>query len=1325
MIVDLYMLEGYAMTSKAFSRKLILLMLLISTLMTGFEYTMGEETGLPGGYTEIYYSYSDGATEAKCTNAFLYSDTMLYGNAGKLSGDIAKMSVALSMAAYDRDEVEYILKEKMGYTIQDDGSSYNREMTVFDCDHVAYTIASKKVGERVLYCVPVRGTAGNVEWFSNLCNMGASDTHEGFEAAAKEVLAELEYILNKDGVDASNTIVLLTGHSRGAAVANLVAGWMTERKLLPASQIFGYTFACPMVSKSVSKYSNINNFNNNGDLISKIPLPEWNYDSYGKTDGWSFRSDEMAALHFKEDTGSEYCAVDSADGFVSALKVLVPDIQSYYKAEQQLLLHLVANYMSGWKVSMEDMVLHAGYIAHEDILKRIAEETGLLPLIWGLEGVITVYQGFCGWLEEILSSDGMTPEEFSDFLIRNKEGIEEIEAAVGYRVQSMASFALAQTTLAKRIEEVEKIVEIAVAAKELISDADGNPLTNITHGHTQAGYLAAINSRFFGYRGQAGREGAVVTVPESCASIGIECFKDSEIDTVILPDTLRAVGTEAFADLSEMAVALPAGIEYAGDKAFYNCAKMTADDLQKLRQVKERAFYGCPGIKKMTIVHDAETLGTEAFYGCSGLTEVTIPVELSDYDSFDQACSNVEAIHYTMGSTGIMDGMVWFVENTTLEYYSREKLKSIDFESGILEIGSRRFEKCAVLEQADLPDTLVKIDDHAFDGCSALKIVFPETLKNIGGVAFNDCIGIETLIIPKGVEAVGDGAFYGCSGLKELTIPIELSHQYAFDAACSNVNTIHYTKGSTGIMEDRVYFAYQNGIEFHSRRALKNIDFEEGITHIGSYTFGCNENTKGALESVRLPSTLESIGGRAFNSQPALADLMLPDGLIRLDSGCFADCGLTSVAIPDTVESIPENCFAGCTRLKQVSLPARLKQIGECAFLNCESLESLVIPDTVKQISDQALGGCTSLRKLTIPVEVCTNTIANEKTCNVQSIRYTANDSGIMPDRNFNGYYPHSLEYFSRGTLSSVEFAEGVTHIASFAFGLDFDLETEPGVLTEVILPETLQSIGWAAFKGQYSLSELNLPSTVREIGYGCFAETGLSKVVFNGAAPSLGENCFEAVTANAYYPAGANGWEKAIAQSYGGNITWISGEYPVSLSDNMVRLFIIGQDGFGHFARKDFSINVAPAYRDLPLNCTISDPSIVQLADDELAALKEGTAWITVTGGDGYTVRCKVEVEEISAVMMLPASLAMIDESAFESVIKAEMIVLPDTPFVLEERAFNNCEGLKAVFIHSSDAEIKGGAFDGCADITIFCEADSTAESFAKEKKIRYEILP
>lgn len=129
----------------------------------------------------------------------------------------------------------------------------------------------------------IRGTKDE-EWYSNF-NIGDSVEHAGFSKAADLVMKNSQEYISRHGLNKADTEVFLTGHSRGAAVANITAARLIDSKAY--ENISAYTFACPNTTRSGSAadaaYSSIVNIINPQDFICYIPLPKWGYTRYGRT----------------------------------------------------------------------------------------------------------------------------------------------------------------------------------------------------------------------------------------------------------------------------------------------------------------------------------------------------------------------------------------------------------------------------------------------------------------------------------------------------------------------------------------------------------------------------------------------------------------------------------------------------------------------------------------------------------------------------------------------------------------------------------------------------------------------------------------------------------------------------------------------------------------------------------------------------------------------------------------------------------------------------------------------------------------------------------
>lgn len=172
-------------------------------------------------------------------------------------------------------------------------------------DVAAYTFASKQLvsnstmsaegtAPETLIFVGVRGSYG-VEWISNfnLFDTASENVdHRGFKTAEQEIAEALERYTTEIGADPNHTRIVITGHSRGGSIANLLAADLASREdglgsLAHADRIYAYTFAAPCSTRSnegdSEAYAGIYNIVNPSDLVPQMPFAAWGYSRYGTT----------------------------------------------------------------------------------------------------------------------------------------------------------------------------------------------------------------------------------------------------------------------------------------------------------------------------------------------------------------------------------------------------------------------------------------------------------------------------------------------------------------------------------------------------------------------------------------------------------------------------------------------------------------------------------------------------------------------------------------------------------------------------------------------------------------------------------------------------------------------------------------------------------------------------------------------------------------------------------------------------------------------------------------------------------------------------------
>ena len=159
--------------------------------------------------------------------------------------------------------------------------------------------------------------------------------------------------------------------------------------------------------------------------------------------------------------------------------------------------------------------------------------------------------------------------------------------------------------------------------------------------------------------------------------------------------------------------------------------------------------------------------------------------------------------------------------------------------------------------------------------------------------------------------------------------------------AWSSANDGTLTIGGEGAMAD---FDSANPIKAApwSQLEYTTVNFAGNITHIGSYSFPKSKVGRflAVGHTVRLPSSVTSIGQGAFYGCVYMQDVILPAGLTVLESAVFKGCNdLRYITLPVGVKRIERETFMGCSSMTNIVIQAAdLSYIGTDAFLGCSSL---------------------------------------------------------------------------------------------------------------------------------------------------------------------------------------------------------------------------------------------------------------------------------------------------------------------------------------------------------------------------------------------------
>ncbi len=362
-----------------------------------------------------------------------------------------------------------------------------------------------------------------------------------------------------------------------------------------------------------------------------------------------------------------------------------------------------------------------------------------------------------------------------------------------------------------------------------------------------------------------------------------------------------------------------------------------------------------------------------------------------------------------------------------------DRLTSIDIPDSITYIGKDAFLNSGYYNNEDnWENGVLYIGDYLIKAKSNLTGTYEvkESTRCIAAAAFADCNNLTSITIPSGVTNISENTFSNCTRLTSITMSDRINHieESAF------LNSGYYNN------ED---------------------NWENGVLYIGDYLIEAKNNLTG---TYKIKENTRCIAAAAFADCDNLTSVTIPDSIETIPTRAFDDCSsLSKILIPSNVECIEAYAFCDCSMLSDVTISNGVTKIGEHAFFYCTSLRDITIPKSVTSIEPYAFSACKNL----------TNIVTSD---NVTSIGIDAFYGTSYYDNQQN--WENDVLYIGNHLIKAKSNLNGAYEIKQNTKNIACDAFVNCGSLTSITIPNTVVDITTSGLDGCANLTDVYYTGT-------------------------------------------------------------------------------------------------------------------------------------------------------------------------------------------------------------------------------------------------------
>ncbi len=398
-------------------------------------------------------------------------------------------------------------------------------------------------------------------------------------------------------------------------------------------------------------------------------------------------------------------------------------------------------------------------------------------------------------------------------------------------------------------------------------------------------------------------------------------------------------------------------------------------------------------------------LGSRAF-AITNITDLNLPSNIKFEDGACDVFSESKVKNVTIGCS-MCESM----------FYGCNYLENVTFTSDIREIPKLAFDLTVGLKKIEIPSSVKKIGDSAFELSAVSEIKFNEGLETIGNLAFKTWGSFEKITLPStvksigeqcfnsnkpydielndGLEHVGKQAFVGEFDSKSVIIPASVTeigemafgYKSYFGKKAENFTIYGYrgTAAETYANENGFTFIPLDLVEFerfedttstspvydvtvHSGAVVEERQYAELYEEWSEDHYWINKLTFDARGVA--PITINDYGFAGANGAPGYIRTIdfIGSGDVVFGSQAFNFTGIESLTLPANVKfkDNAEGIFTSCLRLKTADIYC---DVVPKMFYDCNSLETVNFKGNTTSIPYAAFRNC-NIKRLDIPASV-------------------------------------------------------------------------------------------------------------------------------------------------------------------------------------------------------------------------------------------------------------------------------------------------------------------------------------------------------------------